>query len=158
MCHSRNLQSLALQKSSPILWASRYAPHSSSSISSSIARMHWARVSFGPGGVEVAVVALGTVVVVVVGVVGVVVVDSHAVVLVWLELFRFAFFRQWLAMWPCVMDVPRGSTKHVRFTEEAAIQDLREHAEKILAIWESEELAEEAVRLGRMVSSDAPLY
>ena len=56
------------------------------------------------------------------------------------------------------MDVPRGSTKHVRFTEEAAIQDLRERAEKILAIRESEELAEEAVRLGRMVSSDAPLY
>ena len=57
-----------------------------------------------------------------------------------------------------VTDVPRGSTKHVRFTEEAAIQDLRERAEKILAIQESEELAEEAVRLGRMVSSDAPLY
>ena len=57
-----------------------------------------------------------------------------------------------------VTDVPRGSTKHVRFTEEAAIQDLRECAEKILAIRESEELAEEAVRLGRMVSSDTPLY
>ena len=57
-----------------------------------------------------------------------------------------------------VTDVPRGSVKHVRFTEEAAIQDLRERAEKILAIRESEELAEEAVRLGRMVSSDAPLY
>ena len=57
-----------------------------------------------------------------------------------------------------VTDVPRGSTKHVRFSEEAAIQDLRERAEKILAIRESEELAEEAVRLGRMVSSDAPLY
>ena len=57
-----------------------------------------------------------------------------------------------------VTDVPRGSTKHVRFTEEAAIQDLRERAEKILAIRESEELAEEAVRLGRMVSSSAPLY
>ena len=57
-----------------------------------------------------------------------------------------------------VTDVPKGSTKHVRFTEEAAIQDLRERAEKILAIRESEELAEEAVRLGRMVSSDAPLY
>ena len=57
-----------------------------------------------------------------------------------------------------VTDIPGGSTKHVRFTEEAAIQDLREHAEKILAIRESEELAEEAVRLGRMVSSNAPLY
>ena len=57
-----------------------------------------------------------------------------------------------------VTDVPRGSVKHVRFTGDAAIQDLRERAEKILAIRESEELAEEAVRLGRMVSSDAPLY
>ena len=57
-----------------------------------------------------------------------------------------------------VTDVPGGSTKRVRFTGEAAIQDLRERAEKILAIRESEELAEEAVRLGRMVSSDAPLY
>ena len=57
-----------------------------------------------------------------------------------------------------VTDVPRGSVKHVRFSGEAAIQDLRERAEKILAIRESEELAEEAVRLGRMVSSDAPLY
>ena len=56
------------------------------------------------------------------------------------------------------MDVPRGSTRHVQFAEEAAIQDLREHAEKILAIWESEELVEEAIRLGRMVSSNAPLY
>ena len=56
------------------------------------------------------------------------------------------------------MDVPRGSVKRVRFTEEAAIQDLWERAEKILAIWESEELAEEAVRLGHMVSSYAPLY
>ena len=46
----------------------------------------------------------------------------------------------------------------MRFTEEAVIQDLRERAEKILAIRESEELVEEAVRLGRMVSSDAPLY
>ena len=59
---------------------------------------------------------------------------------------------------PSVTDVPRGSVKHVRFSGEAAIQDLRERAEKILAIRESEELAEEAVRLGRMVSSDAPLY
>ena len=57
-----------------------------------------------------------------------------------------------------VTDVPRGSGKHVRFSEDAAIQDLRERAETILAIRESEELAEEAVRLGRMVSSDAPLY
>ena len=57
-----------------------------------------------------------------------------------------------------VTDVPRGATKHVRFMEEAAIQDLRERAEKILAIRESGELAEEAVRLGRMVSSYAPLY
>ena len=57
-----------------------------------------------------------------------------------------------------VTDVPRGSTKHVRFSTEAAIQDLWERAEKILAIRESEELAEEAVRLGRMVSSNAPLY
>ena len=57
-----------------------------------------------------------------------------------------------------VTDVPRGSVKHVRFSEDAAIQDLRERAEKILAIRESEELAEEAVRLGRMVSSNAPLY
>ena len=46
----------------------------------------------------------------------------------------------------------------MRFSGEAAIQDLRERAEKILAIRESEELAEEAVRLGRMVSSNAPLY
>ena len=46
----------------------------------------------------------------------------------------------------------------MRFTEEAAIQDLRERAEKILAIQESEELVEEAVCLGRMVSSNAPLY
>ena len=46
----------------------------------------------------------------------------------------------------------------MRFTEEAAIQDLRERAEKILAIRESDELAEEAVHLGRMVSSNAPLY
>ena len=46
----------------------------------------------------------------------------------------------------------------MRFTEEAAIQDLQERAEKILAIRESEELAEEAIRLGRMVSSNAPLY
>ena len=61
-------------------------------------------------------------------------------------------------MYSCVTDVPRGSTKRVRFTEEEAIQDLRGRAEKILAIRESEELAEEAVRLGRMVSSDAPLY
>ena len=59
---------------------------------------------------------------------------------------------------PSVTDVPRGSVKHVRFAGDAAIQDLRERAEKILAIRESEELAEEAVRLGRMVSSDAPLY
>ena len=57
-----------------------------------------------------------------------------------------------------VTDIPRGSTKHVRFTEETAIQDLRERAEKILAIRESEELAEEAIRLGHMVSSNAPLY
>ena len=57
-----------------------------------------------------------------------------------------------------VTDVPRGSVKHVRFSEEVAIQDLWEHAEKILAIRESEELAEEAVRLGRMVSSNTPLY
>ena len=57
-----------------------------------------------------------------------------------------------------VTDAPRGSTKRVRFTEEAVIQDLREHTEKILAIWESEELAEEAVRLGHMVSSNVPLY
>ena len=56
------------------------------------------------------------------------------------------------------MDVPRGSVKHVRFSEEAGIQDLRRRAEDILAIRESEELAEEAVRLGRMVSSNAPLY
>ena len=46
----------------------------------------------------------------------------------------------------------------MQFSQEAAIQDLRERTEKILAIRESEELAEEAVRLGRMVSSDAPLY
>ena len=62
---------------------------------------------------------------------------------------------------PCtiyVTDVPRGSTKHMRFMEEAAIQDLQERAEKILAVRESEELAEEAVHLGRMVSSNAPLY
>ena len=57
-----------------------------------------------------------------------------------------------------VTDVPRGSVKHMQFTQEAAIQDLWQRAEKILAIWESEELAEEAIRLGRMVSSDAPLY
>ena len=46
----------------------------------------------------------------------------------------------------------------MQFTEETVIQDLQERAEKILAIRESEELAEEAVRLGRMVSSYAPLY
>ena len=46
----------------------------------------------------------------------------------------------------------------MRFSEEAGIQDLRRRAEDILAIRESEELAEEAVRLGRMVSSNAPLY
>ena len=38
------------------------------------------------------------------------------------------------------------------------MQELRKCAENILAIWESEELVEEAVRLGHMVSSDAPLY
>ena len=57
-----------------------------------------------------------------------------------------------------VTDVPRGLVKHVRFTQKVAIQDLRQRAEKILAIRESEELAEEAIRLGCMVSSDAPLY
>ena len=57
-----------------------------------------------------------------------------------------------------VTDVPRGSTKRVWFIEDAAIQDLQECAEKILAIRESEELAEEAIHLGRMVSSNAPLY
>ena len=57
-----------------------------------------------------------------------------------------------------VTDVPRGPDKRVRFSGETAIQDLRERAEKILAIRESEELAEEAVRLGHMVSSNAPLY
>ena len=57
-----------------------------------------------------------------------------------------------------VTDAPRGSVKRVRFSQDAGIQDLRRRAENILAIRESEELAEEAVRLGRMVSSDAPLY
>ena len=57
-----------------------------------------------------------------------------------------------------VTDVPRGSAKHVQFSGEVAIQDLQEHAEKILAIRESEELVEEAVCLGHMVSSNAPLY
>ena len=104
MCHSHNLQSLALQKSSPMLQASRYAPHLSSSISSSMARMRWVQVSFGPGGVGVVVgvvvatVGMGVVVMLVVWPV---VAVSWAVVVVWLELFRFAFFGQQLAMWPC---------------------------------------------------------
>ena len=58
----------------------------------------------------------------------------------------------------CVMDVPRGSGKCVRFSGDTAVQELRRCIEDILAIRESEELAEEAVRLGHMVSSDAPLY
>ena len=57
-----------------------------------------------------------------------------------------------------VTDVPRGSVKRVRFSGDAVVQELRQRVENILAIRESEELAEEAVRLGRMVSSDAPLY
>ena len=56
------------------------------------------------------------------------------------------------------MDVPREQIKHVRFSGDSAVQELRRRAEDILAIRESEELAEEAVRLGRMVSSNAPLY
>ena len=90
MCCSCDLQSLALQKSSPMSQASRYAPCSSSSISSSIARIRWARVSFGPGGDrgdEVVVVVVGAVVVValVAGVVVVLmVVFSWAVLGIWL--------------------------------------------------------------------------
>ena len=57
-----------------------------------------------------------------------------------------------------VTDAPRGSVKCVRFSGDSAVQELRRRVEDILAIQESEELAEEAVRLGRMVSSDAPLY
>ena len=56
-----------------------------------------------------------------------------------------------------VMDALRGSVKHVRFSGDAVVQELRQHVEDIFAIRESEELAEEAVRLGCMVSSDAPL-
>ena len=57
-----------------------------------------------------------------------------------------------------VTDVPGGQVKRVRFSGDSAVQELRARVENILAIRESEELAEEAVRLGRMVSSDAPLY
>ena len=56
------------------------------------------------------------------------------------------------------MDAPGGSVKRVRFSGDSAVQELRKRVEDILAIWESEELAEKAVRLGCMVSSDAPLY
>ena len=56
------------------------------------------------------------------------------------------------------MDVPRGLVKRVRFSGDAAVQELRRCVENILAIRESEELVEEAVCLGHMVSSDAPLY
>ena len=56
------------------------------------------------------------------------------------------------------MDTPRGPVKHVRFSGDAVVQELQKRAEDILAIWESEELAEEAIHLGCMVSSDAPLY
>ena len=104
MCHSCDLQSLALQKSSPMSQALRYALCSSSSISSSMAWMRWVQVSFGPGGVGVVVgvvVATVGVGVVVTLVVWPVVAVSWAVVVVWLELFRFTFFGQRLAMWPC---------------------------------------------------------
>ena len=56
------------------------------------------------------------------------------------------------------MDVPGGSVKRMQFSGDSAVQELRKHAENILAIRESEELAEEAICLGRMVSSDTPLY
>ena len=56
------------------------------------------------------------------------------------------------------MDAPRGSVKRMRFSGDSAVQELRKHIEDILAIQESEELAEEAVHLGHMVSSDTPLY
>ena len=57
-----------------------------------------------------------------------------------------------------VMDAPRGQIKRVRFSGDSAVQELRKCVEDILEIWESEELAEEAICLGHMVSSDAPLY
>ena len=56
------------------------------------------------------------------------------------------------------MDASKGQVKRVRFSGDSAVQELRKRIEDILAIRESEELAEEAVRLGHMVSSDAPLY
>ena len=56
------------------------------------------------------------------------------------------------------MDVPKGPVKRVQFSGDAAIQELWKRVDDILAIRESEELAEEAVCLGRMVSSNAPLY
>ena len=56
------------------------------------------------------------------------------------------------------MDTPRGQVKRVRFSGDSAVQELRRCVEDILAIRESEELVEEAVRLGHMVSSEAPPY
>ena len=61
-------------------------------------------------------------------------------------------------VWYTVMDVPWGQPKRVRFKDNPAIQALKRHTEDILAIRESEELADEAICLGHMVSSDAPLY
>ena len=57
-----------------------------------------------------------------------------------------------------VTDVPWGQCKHVRFQDDLKIQMLCKSAENILAIWESEDLPEEVICLGHMVSSDAPLY
>ena len=48
-------------------------------------------------------------------------------------------------------DVPWGQPKHVRFQDDPKIQALCKSTEDILAIWESEELAEEAICLGCMV-------
>ena len=57
-----------------------------------------------------------------------------------------------------VTDASKGQVKRVQFSGDSAVQELRKCIEDILAIRESEELAEEAVCLGHMVSSDAPLY
>ena len=51
------------------------------------------------------------------------------------------------------MDVPWGQPKHVRFEDNPKIQALHKSAEAILAIWKSEELMEEAICLGYMVST-----
>ena len=51
------------------------------------------------------------------------------------------------------MDVPWGQPKHVRFEDNPKIQALHKSAEAILAIRKSEELVEEAICLGYMVST-----